>query len=61
LVPDTRLTLTFRDGDVRAYAGCNHLTGRASVDAERLVVEDFATTMMACDAPREEQDAWLAK
>src|SRR5690348_2502521 len=60
LVPGTRLTLTFQDGGVRAYAGCNHLTGRASVDAERLIVGDFASTRMACDAPREEQDAWLA-
>jgi heat shock protein HslJ len=60
LVPGTRLRLTFHDGDVRAYAGCNHLTGRASVDGERLVVDRFATTRMACDAPLEEQDAWLA-
>jgi heat shock protein HslJ len=60
LVPGTRLRLTFLDGDVRAHAGCNHLTARASVDGERLIVEDFATTRMACDAPREEQDAWLA-
>jgi heat shock protein HslJ len=45
---------------VRANAGCNHLTGRASIDGGRIAVDHFATTEMACDAPRQEQDAWLA-
>ncbi len=60
LVPGTRLRLAFEDGDVRAYAGCNHLTGRALVDGRRLAVERFASTDMACDPVRQEQDAWLA-
>jgi len=61
LVPGTRLRLTFQDGDVHAYAGCNHLTGRANVDGDHLVVDRLASTMMACDAPLEEQDAWLTR
>jgi heat shock protein HslJ len=61
LVPGTRLRLTFQDGDVRANAGCNLLTGRASLDGGRLAVDRFATTEMACDAPLQEQDAWLAR
>jgi heat shock protein HslJ len=61
LVPGTRLRLAFQDGDVRAYAGCNHLTGRVRVDGGRLAVDRFATTAMACDPLRQEQDAWLAR
>src|SRR5689334_11260610 len=61
LVPDTRLTLTFQDGNVSAHAGCNHMTGGVDVDGERLVVERLAATRMACDAPLMEQDAWLAE
>jgi heat shock protein HslJ len=60
LVPGTRLRLTFQDGNLGANAGCNHLTGRVSIDGEHLVVGPFASTMMACDALLEEQDAWLA-
>jgi heat shock protein HslJ len=61
LVPGTRLRLTFQDGDVRADAGCNHLTGPVRVDGGRLAADRFATTDMFCDAARQEQDAWLAR
>jgi heat shock protein HslJ len=60
LVPGTTLRLTFQDGSLSAHAGCNHLKGRVSVEGGRLAVDRFASTRMACDAPLEEQDAWLA-
>jgi heat shock protein HslJ len=60
LVADTQLRLTFENGQVRANAGCNHMSGPASVEGGRLSVSDLATTSMACDPPRMEQDSWLA-
>jgi heat shock protein HslJ len=60
LAPGTRLRLTFADGDVRAHAGCNHLTGRVRIDGDRLTMGPFASTQMFCAPPLQEQDAWLA-
>jgi len=60
LVEGTQVQLTFENGALKAHAGCNHLAGRASVDGGRLTVSELGSTMMACDPPRMEQDAWLS-
>ena len=59
LAPDSTLTLTFTSDSVTANAGCNTLRGRAKVDGDELVVEEMASTMMACVASLSEQDVWL--
>ncbi|MEU7909010.1 META domain-containing protein [Actinoplanes sp. NPDC049118] len=59
LVEGTRLRLGFESGTVTAEAGCNHLTGRAAVDGDRLVVSDVGGTMMACSTELMDQDTWL--
>lgn len=59
LVGGTSLRLGFQSGGVTAEAGCNHLTGRAALDGDRLVVSDVGTTMMACTPELMDQDAWL--
>ncbi|MET8154614.1 META domain-containing protein [Actinoplanes sp. NPDC049668] len=59
LVEGTSVRLGFKPDTVTAEAGCNHLSGRAAVDGDRLVVTDVGGTMMACSAELMEQDTWL--
>jgi heat shock protein HslJ len=61
LIPGTRLLLTFQDGELRAHAGCNHMTGPASLDGGRLGVGALASTLMSCGDVLDEQDRWLAR
>jgi len=61
LAPGTRVSLRFTgDGRLLADAGCNTMSGIASIGGGRLEVADLATTELGCDPPRHEQDAWLA-
>ncbi len=60
LVADTQILLTFKGSDVSAYAGCNHLSGKAAVDADTLTVSNLAGTEMGCPDGRNDQDAWLS-
>jgi heat shock protein HslJ len=60
LVPGTRLLLTFQDRELRAHAGCNHMTGPASPEGGRLGVGALASTLMSCGDVLDEQDRWLA-
>ena len=59
LAPGSTLTLNFTHDSVTANAGCNTLRGRAKVDGDELVMEEPASTMMACVASLSKQDAWL--
>jgi heat shock protein HslJ len=59
LVPGSELTLTFTADSVTANAGCNTLRGRAKVDDDELVVDEMASTMMACEGALSDQDVWL--
>jgi heat shock protein HslJ len=61
LVLGTRLRLTFQDGEVRAYAGCNHMTGPATLDSGRLDVGALTSTLMSCGDALDEQDRWLVR
>ena len=59
LAAGTRIGLTFEDGRIGANAGCNQLGGAYSLDGATLVVDNLASTQMACDPAREAQDEWL--
>lgn len=61
LVEGTQIRIEFsEDGRVIANAGCNTMTGEATVDGDRLMAGQLATTEMGCDPPRHEQDSWLS-
>jgi heat shock protein HslJ len=60
LVPGTEVALRFENGRVSADAGCNTMGGAYRVANGRLLVDEMAMTALGCDAPRHEQDDWLA-
>lgn len=60
LVEGTRIRLSFTDRGISASAGCNSIGGTYTITAGQLLVADLVMTEMGCDAPRHEQDAWLA-
>ena len=59
LVSGTEIRLGFRDGELSAYAGCNHLGGRFHIDGNELFMDEFSSTSIGCDAERHAQDQWL--
>jgi heat shock protein HslJ len=61
LVPGTRISLSFRDGNLSANAGCNHIGGAYRVEGGRLIVDALAMTEMGCDQPRHAQDDEVAR
>jgi len=63
LVAGTRIQLRFEDPGVVANAGCNTMSGPASVQNGALVVDEneLAMTLMGClTAGLSEQDTWLS-
>ena len=60
LVPGTRISLTFANGNLSASGGCNSMGGAYSIAGGRLSVAQMITTDMGCDQPRMQQDQWLA-
>lgn len=61
LVAKSTVTLTFKDGNLSANAGCNTMSGAYTLSADgTLGVGQMATTQMACPAPLMAQDKWLA-
>jgi heat shock protein HslJ len=54
------LTLSFADGRLSAFAGCNRGSGPADLSGGHLTTR-LATTMMACPAPLGDADAWMAR
>lgn len=61
LVEGSEVTLTFVDGRISARAGCNTLSGPATWKGGVLEVEGpLASTLMGCEEPLMEQDAWLS-
>jgi len=62
LVDGTRIRIWFHEGTMSADAGCNHMTGRYTVEGSTLIVKALAVTDMACQpAARMDQDTWLAQ
>lgn len=60
LVAGTAVEMTFTATSLSARAGCNTMNGSATIDGTELVVGALASTMMACEDPLAEQDAWLS-
>lgn len=60
LVAGSTVRLQFRNGTLSASAGCNSIGGPYRIDGDRLVVDQLATTEMACDPALMEQDRWVA-
>jgi heat shock protein HslJ len=60
LAQDTRVTLTFSDGNLQAQGGCNSMGGAYTIDGDQLKTGQMSMTEMACDEPRMAQDEWLA-
>ena len=63
LVAGTSLTLRFGpDGDFTASAGCNTFMGTGRFRGGRfIIVGPLASTMMACEPPRMDQERWFAE
>ncbi len=60
LVDGTRISLDFTtDGQVSAYAGCNHLFGDVTIHQDRLDVGPMGGTEMGCGPELHGQDEWL--
>lgn len=64
LVDGTRIQLRFDNGNIGASAGCNSMGGSYAIASSNsggiLEVTDMAMTEMGCDAPRHEQDQFVA-
>ncbi|QIK67187.1 META domain-containing protein [Nocardioides sp. HDW12B] len=60
LVEGTRVRLTWKGDQLSADAGCNQMSGSASVADGRLVVTGLGMTEMGCEPGRMEQDEWVA-
>ncbi len=60
LVADTRVSITFENGTVRANAGCNTMSGDYELVDGRIVVAQLTATEMGCDPPRHAQDDAIA-
>jgi heat shock protein HslJ len=56
----TRLTLTFRDGQVSGSGGCNRFHGAFTAEGVKLKIQPLATTRMACvDEVMAQEQAFL--
>lgn len=61
LVQGTLISLRFADGEVRATAGCNTMSGPARFSDGTLIVSELAMTEMGCPGDgRHEQDQFVA-
>lgn len=61
LVKGTQLRLAFPPGRISAEAGCNIMNAEVVVEPDRLVVSEIASTKMACEQEREQQDRLVAE
>lgn len=56
-VAGTEATLTFNgDGTMTGNAGCNGFGGKYKTDGDDVTFSEVVSTLMACDAPRMEQE-----
>lgn len=62
LVDTTTITMTFKGADLGFQAGCNSMFATVRAGGDGLVVQGpIGGTEMGCDAPRMDQDSWLAR
>ena len=56
-VADTEAGITFNeDGTITGNSGCNGFGGGHKVEGDRITFDEITSTLMACDAPRMEQE-----
>jgi heat shock protein HslJ len=60
LVDGSRISITFTATEIQVSAGCNSMFGGYSLDGNLLVVNQLASTEMACDQALMDQDQRLA-
>lgn len=53
--------LQFSDDRINVLGGCNRMFGNALIDGHALKIGPLASTRMACEGPKMQQDATLAK
>lgn len=61
LVRDTQVRIRFASSTVTADAGCNHLSGKASLDDGTLSVQNLGGTEIGCPGDLGAQDQWLTE
>lgn len=61
LASEDPISIRFGESDLAAKAGCNTMTGAASIVDGVLEVGQLAMTRMACDPALMEQDQWLSE
>lgn len=57
----TGISLTFTDKGIAGTGGCNRLFGGATISGGTLLVDDLASTEMACEKHLMKQDQWLTR
>jgi heat shock protein HslJ len=60
LVPGTEIRVSFDNGEISAYAGCNSMSGAYEFDGYALIVNSMSTTEIGCEAALHDQDEWLS-
>lgn len=59
-VGETGIVITVDGGTITVAAGCNGMSGRVSVDGQRLTVSDLISTGMFCGEELGGQEIWLS-
>lgn len=57
-VADVETSIEFKDGRVSGNVGCNGFGGEYEVDGDMLTFDQMMSTLMFCDGPIGEQEAW---
>lgn len=60
LVAGTEISLSFEDDNLSAGAGCNTIFGQYEITGGKITVPRPASTKIACDPDRMDQDRWLS-
>lgn len=60
LASEEPISIRFGESDISAKAGCNTMTGGASITDGVLTVDPLASTRMACEPALMEQDQWIS-
>lgn len=58
---DSNYRLQFVDGQLNISGGCNRMGAAYRIDKDHLLVDPLASTRMACDGPRMDNDAWMSR
>ena len=51
LLAGTSITASFKDGQVRGFAGCNEYFGEYQIDGDQIIIRELASNTQDCDEP----------